>query len=527
MKAASDLAGPVGIDGAEALVHRMAAGEVSAREVVAAHIDRIRVVNPRLNAVVVPLFEHAMAEAAASDERRRRSESLGPLEGVPVTVKESYDVAGTPTTAGVVARAGRVAAADSEIVRRLREAGAVIVGKTNVSQLLLYNEADNPVYGRTANPWAEDRASGGSSGGEAAIIAAGGSALGMGSDIGGSVREPAHSCGICALKPTTGRLPLEGEADGWLFGELGNLLAQPGPLARTVADLALAFRVLAPPRNDGDVARGPTALGVRGLRIAMYVDDGFFPAAPALRRATREAAAALAEAGAVVEEFAPPDVTSAMRIFLGLLSADGGDRLVQVLERTRQDRRASGLLQVARMPALVRPALAKTVAFLGQRRLSGTMRSIQRIRDDRRSALLEEREHYRARFIEALDRSRFDAIVCPPHALPALRHGASYFLATAASYTMLFNLVGLPAGVVGATRVRKGEESERAPSRDIVERAAAKVEAGSAGLPVGVQVAGRPFGEDVVLTVMAALERRFRAGPDYPVLPTHARSSIR
>src|SRR3954463_3506583 len=106
MKAASELAGPVGIDGAEALVRRMAAGELSAREVVAAHIDRIRVVNPRLNAVVGPLFEQARAQAAASDERRRRSESLGPLDGVPVTVKESYDVAGTPTTAGVVAPAG-------------------------------------------------------------------------------------------------------------------------------------------------------------------------------------------------------------------------------------------------------------------------------------------------------------------------------------------------------------------------------------------------------------------------------------
>src|SRR3954454_16689761 len=123
MKAASDLVGPVGIDGAEDLVRRMAAGGLSAREVVAAHIDRIRVVNPRLNAVVVPLFEQAMVQAAASDERRRRSESLGPLEGVPVTVKESYDVAGTPTTAGVVARAGRAAAAYSESGQRLREEG--------------------------------------------------------------------------------------------------------------------------------------------------------------------------------------------------------------------------------------------------------------------------------------------------------------------------------------------------------------------------------------------------------------------
>src|SRR4051794_2140890 len=149
MKAASDLAGPVAIDGAEALVRRMAAGELSAREVVAAHIDRIRVVNPRLNAVVVPLFEQAMAQAAASDERRRRSESLGPLDGLPVTVKESYDVAGTPTTAGVVARAGRVAAADSDIVRRLREAGARILGKTDRSPPPLFKQAGHPRDRRT------------------------------------------------------------------------------------------------------------------------------------------------------------------------------------------------------------------------------------------------------------------------------------------------------------------------------------------------------------------------------------------
>ncbi len=510
-------------DGAAHLARRIAAGETSAREAVAAHIERIRAVNTRLNAVVVPLFERALAEAAVADERRRRGDSLGPLHGVPVTVKESYDVEGTPTTAGVPARAGRLAAKDSAVVRRLREAGAIVIGKTNVSQLLLYNEADNPVYGRTSNPWADDRGPGGSSGGEGAIVAAGGSALGMGSDIGGSVREPAHACGICALKPTTGRLSLEGEADGWLFGDKGELLAQPGPLARTVADLALALRVLVAAEGQGpaasDVAtRDPTAIPVRGLRVATYVDDGFFPAAPALRRATREAAEALRAEGAIVEELTPPATGEAIGIFLGILSADGGEGLEQALEGGRRDRRVSGLLQVAKLPAVVRPAAARAARLFGQARLAAAMGSIRRIPRERYPALLEQRERYKVRFFEVLDRGRFDAILCPPHALPALRHGASYFLSTAASYAMLFNLLGLPAGVVAATRVRPGEESDRAPSPDIVERAAAKVEAGSAGLPVGVQVAGRPWREDVVLTVMAALERHFRARPDYPQL---------
>jgi Asp-tRNA(Asn)/Glu-tRNA(Gln) amidotransferase A subunit family amidase len=521
MRAPSELAVQVGASAGE-LARRLASGEISARETVAAHIDRIRAVNGHLNAVVVPLFEQALIEAAVADERYHRGESLGPLHGVPITVKESYDVAGTPTTAGVSARSGRLVAADSSVVRRLRGAGAIIVGKTNVSQLLLYNESDNPVYGCTVNPWASDRAPGGSSGGEGAIVAAGGSAIGFGSDIGGSVREPAHACGICALKPTSGLLPLEGEADGWLFGDLGELLAQPGPLARTVSDLALALRVFAPPEREttrpAPAALDPTAIPVRGLRIATYVDDGFFPAAPALRRATQEAGAALRAAGSVVEEFSPPDVAEAMRIFLGLLSADGGERLERVLEQSRRDRRVSGLLQVAKVPALLRPGAARAASLVGQKRLAATMRTIRRTPREGYTRLLEDRDRYKARFYEALDKGRFDAIVCPPHALPALRHGTSFFLATAASYAMLFNLVGLPAGVVAATRVRPGEESDRPSSRDIVERAAAKVEAGSAGLPVGIQVASRPWREEVVLSVMAVLERHFRAQPEYPAM---------
>src|ERR1051325_10486293 len=180
---------------ATALAERIAKGELSAVEVVEAHIARIEQVNAQLNAVVVKRYDAARAEAKAADRRRAAGEPLGPLHGVPITVKECLDVVGTPSTFGFASRAKDLATADEIHVARLRNAGAIVLGKTNVAQLLLFFESDNPVYGPTNNPWNLERTPGGSSGGEAAIIAAGGSALGIGTDLGGSIRVPAALCG--------------------------------------------------------------------------------------------------------------------------------------------------------------------------------------------------------------------------------------------------------------------------------------------------------------------------------------------
>jgi fatty acid amide hydrolase len=261
-------------------------------------------------------------------------------------------------------------------------------------------------------------------------------------------------------------------------------------------------------------------VSVRGLRVAAYTDDGFFPAAPALRRAVREAAAALRERGAEVEEFHPPDVPHAMRLYYGLLSADGAAWARRLLGRGRRDRRVSALIQLVRVPGWSRPVLAALARGLGQHCLADFLRSVGSRSTDRYWRLVDERTRYRARFLAALDAGRIDAILCPPNALPALPHGRSYdLLAAGVSYTALYNLLGMPAGVVAATRVRAGEESDRAPSRDLVERAARIVETGSAGLPVGVQVVARHWREDVVLAVMGALEEHFRAQPEYPGRP--------
>ncbi len=179
------------------------------------------------------------------DRRRASGEPLGPLAGVPVTIKECFQVVGTPATLGLPGNRHELSETDSPLVRRLTAAGAIVLGKTNVPQLMVLHETDNPLYGRTNNPWNLDRSPGGSSGGEAAIVAAGGSVLGLGSDLGGSIRQPAHSVGICGLLPTQGRIEMTGRR-GNFYG-LESLSLQPGPMARTVDDVEIAFRVLADP----------------------------------------------------------------------------------------------------------------------------------------------------------------------------------------------------------------------------------------------------------------------------------------
>jgi fatty acid amide hydrolase len=511
--------------GASELARLIARGELSAREAVEAHVRRIEEVNGRLNALVVPRFDEAVAEADAADAARSRGAALGSLHGVPVTIKECIDLAGHPSTAGVVARTGQLAGEDAPIVRRLRGAGAIVLGKTNDAQLLLFVETDNPVYGRTSNPWRDDRSAGGSSGGEAAIVAARGSPLGIGTDIAGSVRVPAHACGIHALKPTAGRLPLRGT--GEIFRGQEAVLDAPGPLARTVADLEVALTVLAGDAS-GDPAVPPVPLGdpaavrISDLRIAIYEDDGFFPPAPALRRAVREAAAALQARGARIETWRPPAIRDAVALYYALLGADGAAGLKRRLAKTPVDRRVGFIVRAAGLPPVLRAAVSGSMRRLGQE-LSATVagswgrRSVSEL-----WSLVDARARYRSRFLAELDAGGFDAILCPPSPLPALTHGASHDLGPGFTYTLLYNLLGLPAGVVAATRVRAGEESDRTPGKDRALRAAARVEEGSVGLPIGVQVAGRWWREDVVLAVMGALEEDFQARPGYPSDPTGA-----
>src|SRR4029077_16765009 len=345
--------------GAGDLAAGIAARRFSSSEAVGAHIDRQQEVADRINAVTVSLAEQAMAAAKSADQGRAHEGQK--LYGVPVTVKECFDVVGTATTAGLIGRAGNLKSEDAELVRRLRAAGAIITAKSNLAQLELYVESDNPLFGRTNNPWDLARTPGGSRGGEAALVAASASPLGLGTDIGGSVRVPAHFCGLCGLRATPGRLSLAGTADQFLFGHVSGVPDSAGPIARNVADVRLAMDVLGAPVPDARVD---------GLVIGMYDDDGFMTASAAVRRAVHQAASVLETAGARVVRFELPSVLEALDIFYGLFTADGGAAFVTLIAGEQKGSRVAQLMQLATMPAWLRPVLGAGLMVVGQRRLS-------------------------------------------------------------------------------------------------------------------------------------------------------------
>jgi amidase len=268
-------------------------------EIVTAVLERIEAVNPRLNAVVQRV-DGVLDAARQADTALAEGRSAGPLHGLPFTIKDSYDTAGTVTTAGTVGWRDRVPDRDATVVARLRAAGAILVGKTNTPEFTWSDETDNDVYGRTSNPYDLARTPGGSSGGSAAIVAAGASPFDVGSDTGDSIRQPAHVCGVAGIKPTTGRVPRTGHWPD--FRGLFQAFTQLGPIARRVEDLELVLPIICGPDGTDPFVypvplRDPAAVRVADLRVAMFTDNGVRTPTPETVDAVRAAAAALAGTG--------------------------------------------------------------------------------------------------------------------------------------------------------------------------------------------------------------------------------------
>src|SRR5487761_389051 len=268
--------------------------KVSSLEVVRAHLEHIHTVNPRLNAVVFATAESALKQARAADRRNTRKNQLGPLHGVPFTAKDIFDTAGLPATAGLRMLRTNIPDHDATVIARMRAAGAILIGKTLCPPGGVGGDRWNSLHGGTRNPYDTARSPGASSSGEAAIIAAGGSPIGLGSDSGGSIRMPAHYCGIAALKPTSGLVPSTGGYG--LVGGLTDPRSQVGPMARFVADLILTLPVLVGPDGfDSGVVPVPLSRHtpqLKGLRVAWYADDGIAKPTQAISAAVRAAARA-------------------------------------------------------------------------------------------------------------------------------------------------------------------------------------------------------------------------------------------
>ena len=433
-------------------------GEVSCVEVMDAYLRRIEALNPRLNAIVQLNANVARAAAAASDRALRRRQHVGPLHGVPITVKDSFDTAGIITSAGTTGRRSLVPSRDATVVSRLRAAGAIVLGKTNTPELTLSYETDNLVYGRTSNPYDLSRTSGGSSGGAAAAIAAGCSALDICSDTGGSIRVPSHFCGIVGLKPTSGRIPRTGHIISW--EGVFQPFTQPGPMARTVEDLMLVLPILAGPdgRDPWIIPaplRDPKAISMRRLRVIVHSDNGIRSADTSCIQSVHNAAKALVAAGCVVEEFRPSELAVTYDLGNRLWRAAGSSTVRRLLA-------ASGTMEVS---APLRTWLNPTTTAPAEDW----------------TALLEQLDRARSRMLALFDRC--DAILCPPCAFTALEHGATQRedMDSGFSYSEVFNYLGWPAAVVRC---------------------------GTMGgtLPVGVQIISSPWREDIVLALARELE---------------------
>ena len=285
-------------------------------EVIEAHLRRIDAVNPKLNAVVT-LAPDALDRARRAEDSLMSKSETGPLHGLPITVKDTIDTKGLRTTSGSRLRATHVPAQDASVIALLKAAGAIVLGKTNTPEMAIPYETDNPVFGRTNNPHDVERTAGGSSGGEAAAIAAFLSPAGIGSDLSGSIRVPAHFCGIAGLKPTTGRVSMDGhvpETAGTLA--LGACI---GPMARYVKDLRLLFRVMA----EGLPASTPA----KAKRVAFYVDDHTVPVTADTAKAVHRAAEILAAVGFEIREEVPPGIAEGPRLWLELFARAAADQL--------------------------------------------------------------------------------------------------------------------------------------------------------------------------------------------------------
>jgi fatty acid amide hydrolase len=509
---------------ARELAGLIARGSIAAREAVDAYIARIEQVNGALNAVVVKRYDEARAEADAIDARRAAGETLPPLAGVPITVKECFDLQGTAATFGLPGRAAMRATADDPYVGRLRAAGAIVIAKTNVAQLLIYTESDNPVYGRTNNPWNLERSCGGSSGGEGAILGAGASALGLGTDIGGSVRVPAAFCGISSLRPTAGRCPDVGR--GSIPVGQRTVVSQVGPMGRTVEDLALALEVINGGHGIDTLATVPLGdfrkVDITGLRVAVVHDDGVMTPSAAVERGVSEAAEILRTHGAEVTSWVALPGSEIKELILGCFSADRGLAMRNLLRGGKVDPRVSVNLTTARLPRSLRLALAALLTLAGQKGTAATVRQMASGSAFDYWQLTERVMDFKARFGDALDRAPggpIDLILMPAYAVPAVRHKATINMPFAGTYALLSPILGYPAGVVPITCVRRNEEAGRKKSFDAVERTAFETDRGSAGLPIGVQLMGRPWRDDVVLAAMRVIEQAARKRADFPVAP--------
>jgi fatty acid amide hydrolase 2 len=414
-------------------------GETTSIEVVRAHATHIERHDPFLNAIVESRLTAALREAEEADAKQKRGEALGPLHGVPCTIKESFAVEGMPLTAGLVSRIGTRSDHDAVAVQRLRAAGAIVMGVTNISELLMWMESDNRVYGRCNNPYDVGRTVGGSSGGEGAAVGAGFVPFGLGADIGGSIRLPAFMNGVFGHKPTGGLIPNAGQ---WpLPGPDAMRFVTSGPIVRRAEDLWPLVSVLAGPTKDSPevlpfTLGDPANVSIEGLRVLQVEDNGLSRVHPTLITAQQRAADALAKRGAKVERTKIKGLEKSVLYWAALLSETGGEDFGRMLNG------GEGRVRVAR--ELVKLAIGRSAHTLPALALAA-IEVIPKLMPGDTKGMIREASSFR-RQLE--DRIGDGVMLYPTYTLPAPHHGVALRHPIDWAYTALINVMELPSTAV-------------------------------------------------------------------------------
>ncbi|MCB9592685.1 MAG: amidase [Sandaracinaceae bacterium] len=450
-------------------------GDTTSEKVVRRHIDRLREVNPVLNAVVRARVREALQEAKAADARLRDEgpDGLPPFHGVPCTIKESFQLEGMPQSAGLVSRRGQRSTEDAVTVRRMRQAGAIPIGVTNVSELLMWVESDNRVYGRSNNPYDPGRIVGGSSGGEGAAVGAAISPFGLGADIGGSIRGPAFFNGVFGHKPSAGLVPNTGQ---WPIAE-GEALRylSTGPLARRAEDLWPLLTTLAGPDGEDEACEArelgdPATVDVASLRVLNVADNGTTWVHRDLRRAQADAAAALTSRGADVEARAYPQLQRSLHYWGAGLSAAGGTPFGVLMG---DGRRKPVLPELGRWLLRRSPHTFPAIGLAALERIPEML-------PHRTSGLLHELDDLRQRLTDDLGDD--GVMLFPSYSRPAPRHHGPLLRPFDFVYTAVINVLGFPA-----TQVPLGLNAK--------------------GLPLGCQVVAAHGNDHLTIAVALELER--------------------
>ncbi|GAA5870709.1 hypothetical protein JCM1840_006781 [Sporobolomyces johnsonii] len=489
----------------------------------------------RSNVLTEILFNPALKHAQDLDaEFEKTGKIVGPLHGVPVSLKDQIDLKDVDTTLGFTHQINHPATTDASLVRTLRRAGAIPFCKTNVPQTMLSFECANPLFGASRNPYDPSRTTGGSSGGEAGLLASDGSPMGFGSDVGGSLRIPCHYSGCFALKPCFGRFPAADCRDTNPGFEA--IKSSMGPMGRSVADVELASRVMLDASVESARTEALVPLPYREvklpekLKFGYYLTDGFCHASPACERAVLETVEALRKQGHECVEFTPPSPVEAMELFVALTSAGGYETLLAGLRGDPQEASLWLVTLGPSLPSFVRASLAWVVEnVVGDPVLARLFRASRRKSVTELQAWQDKRWRFSAPSC-VFENLGLDAILCAPQATPALKHGQTWDLSPAAIGTILYNVVDSSVGLVPVSFVSPTLDA-LTPSWLSTRRARAPAAVGGSklaeqrvygprgagggvydaqameGLPVGVQVVGAHWDEERVVELMKVVDR--------------------